>query len=136
MKKTSKKQNLFMTCIVMALIAGLLIVYFTCIQKPQEGSKTITINVEHLDKEKYKDSVITIKTDEEYLRKAVESIKLVDGTESEYGLWIKTVDKETADDAKQQWWSLYVNGEFGSFGIDEQPVADGDSFTFKLVEGY
>ena len=37
----------------------------------------------------------------------------------------------TADyDAYGAYWSIYVNDEYGQYGADQQPVADGD--TFKL----
>ena len=77
-----------------------------------------------------------INTDEEYLRGALEQEELVSGNETEFGLYLLTVDGETADESKQQWWGYTVNGEFAEYGVDEQPVADGDVFVFTLNEGW
>lgn len=130
------KQGWFKAAILMAIMALLLIVYCVAVKKPTEGKKTIHISVEHFNKEKYPDKELAIETTEEFLRKAVEPMNLVEGEESTYGLWITAVDGEEADASKQQWWGIYINGEMGNFGIDEQPVTDGETYTFRLVEGY
>jgi len=55
-----------------------------------------------------------------------------DGDEGEYGMMVMTVNGETADyNVDQSYWSFYVNGEYCNYGIDTQPVADGDAF--KIV---
>ena len=78
----------------------------------------------------------TIYTDAEYLSGALEQENLIEGTESEYGLYVTTVDGETADDSKQEWWGYSVNGEFAELGVDSQPVADGDVYDFVLNVGW
>ena len=53
----------------------------------------------------------------------------VEGTEGDYGLYIDTVNGLTADYAEDgAYWSIYVNGEYGSYSADQQPVADGDVY--------
>jgi len=45
------------------------------------------------------------------------------------GLYITTVNGVTADfDKDGAYWSIMVNGEYGQYGADSQPVADGDEF--------
>ena len=54
-----------------------------------------------------------------------------EGTDSEYGIYITTINGIKADyDADGAYWSIYVNGEYGQFGADQQPVNDGDAFKF------
>ena len=54
----------------------------------------------------------------------------IDAEESAYGLYIKGVNGLTADYAADgAYWGIYVNGEYGQFGIESQPVADGDAFS-------
>ena len=105
------------------------------INKPetQQGGKEITVNVDHLNGD---DTTFTIHTDEEYLRGALEQEDLIEGTESEYGLYVLTVDGETADESEQQWWGYSVNGTFAELGVDSQPVADGDVYDFVLNVGW
>ncbi len=48
----------------------------------------------------------------------------------DYGLFVQSVNGLTADyNTDQSYWAVYVNGEYASYGISEQPVADGDTYT-------
>ena len=130
--KMEKKTGVIV--IVLALLAALALganVFLA--PKAQQGAKTITVNVEHLEGE---DRTFTHSTDQEYLRGALEEMGIVEGEESTYGMWVTAVDFETADESKQQWWGYTVNGEFSSYGVDSQVIADGDEFTFTLNVGY
>lgn len=54
------------------------------------------------------------------------------GTESEYGLMVETVNGVTADfNVDGAYWSFYVNGTYCNYGVDSQPVEDGDAFQIK-----
>ena len=118
--------------IVLVLAAAALVIWQT--NKPEtQGGKEITVNVDHLNGD---DTTFTIHTDEEYLRGALEQEDLIEGTESEYGLYVLTVDGETADENEQQWWGYSVNGTFAELGVDSQPVADGDVYDFVLNVGW
>lgn len=78
-------------------------------------------------------STFTGNTDAEFLMGAIEDIEgvTIDGYESDWGYYITTVNGTVADyDADGAYWSIYVNGEYGMNGVETQPVADGDVFTF------
>ena len=51
-----------------------------------------------------------------------------DGTESEFGLTLETVNGENTDFNNGSYWALYVNDGYCNYGIDSQPVYDGDAF--------
>lgn len=104
-------------------------------KQPQTSqfAKTITVEVVKADKTK---KSFTINTDEDFLRGALEQEKLVSGTESEYGLFIKTVDGYTVDDSKQEWWCITKGGETVNTGVDSTPIADADSFEITLTVGF
>lgn len=73
-------------------------------------------------------------TDEEYLRGALEALEgfTMSGTESGYGLMVETVNGVSAVyDKDNAYWAFYVNDEYCSYGVDTQPVNDGDYF--KIV---
>ena len=61
---------------------------------------------------------------------------LAEGTESAYGLFITTVDGETADESLQQWWCITREGEMLSTGADQTPIAHGEQYELTLTEGY
>lgn len=119
--------------IVLVLAAAALVIWQTNKPETQQGGKEITVNVDHLNGD---DTTFTIHTDEEYLRGTLEQEDLIEGTESEYGLYVLTVDGETADESEQQWWGYSVNGTFAELGVDSQPVADGDVYDFVLNVGW
>ena len=78
-----------------------------------------------------KSTVYELKTDVEYLRQAMDEAKglTYDGEDSQYGFAVYTVNGETADfSVDQSYWAFYVNGEYCNYGIDTQPVEDGDEF--------
>ena len=118
---------------VLAVIAILAGVYFALAPKAQQGSKSVTVEV--VDDKGTSKSYET-KTDAEFLSQVMdELVKAGDfsyeGTNGDYGLYINTINGVTADyDTDGAYWSIYVNDEYGMYGADSQPVADGDAFKF------
>ena len=132
-QEKEKAKCIIALIIVLVLAAAALVIWQTNKRETQQGGKEITVNVDHLNGD---DTTFTIHTDEEYLRGALEQEDLIEGTESEYGLYVLTVDGETADESEQQWWGYSVNGTFAELGVDSQPVADGDVYDFVLNVGW
>ncbi len=133
MEKKNNKKGLIALVVVLVLAVAALVIWQANKPAAQKGSKEITVNVDHLNGD---DTSYTIYTDAEYVRGALEQENLIEGTESEYGLYVQTVDGETADESKQEWWGYSVNGEFAELGVDSQPVADGDVYDFVLNVGW
>lgn len=129
----NNKKGIIALVIVLVLAVAALVTWQVMKPDTQSGSKTITVNIDHLDGD---DTSYTIVTDAEYLRGALEQEDLIEGTESEYGLYVLTVDGETADENEQEWWGYSVNGAFAEFGVDGQPIADGDVYDFALNVGW
>ena len=74
----------------------------------------------------------TINTDEETVGAALLKLNIVQGEDSEYGLYVKTVNGVTADYEKDQtYWSFYIDGEYAQTGVDMTAVNDGS--TYKLA---
>ncbi len=125
------KKILIIAAVVLLLIAGaLLLIEGSKKPVPIEGSKTITVTV---IQEGVEDKVFTIHTDAEFLRGALEQEKLIEGTESQYGLFVTAVDGVTADESLRQWWCF--NDEEGNMlnsGVDTTPITDGDAFQIVL----
>ena len=73
-----------------------------------------------------------IETGTDFLRQAMENTVglTFGGTESEYGMMVDTINDERADYTLDgAYWAFYVNGEYCMFGVDAQPVTDGDAFS-------
>ena len=138
-KKNTKKSTLIAAIVLAVLVLGALAAWFFYFKPNMEaeaGMKKITIQVTHLDKDAHKDQTFEVKTKEEFLLAAARSVVKVEGTDSQYGLYVQTVDGETADESKQQWWCIMVNGDMGQLGIDSQPVEDGAKYELVLKEGW
>lgn len=116
--------------VVVAIILG--VVYFVTREEPVEGGKEITVEIVYDDVDKS----VTITTDEEFLRGAMEQENLIAGSDSEWGLYVTEVDGRAADDSIQEWWCITQDGEMTSTGVDEVVIEDGDHFEFTLVTGW
>lgn len=127
-----KKTGIVVAVLVLLVAAAVCASAFLA-PKAQQGAKTITVTVEHLEGE---DASYTHSTDQEYLRGAMEEMGIIEGEESTYGMWVTAVDGETADASKEQWWGYSVNGADAVYGVDAQPVTDGDVYAFTLHVGY
>ena len=78
----------------------------------------------------------TYHTDAEYLGEVLLAEGLVEGDESEYGLMITTVDGEQAVyETDGAYWAFYVGDEYASLGVDQTPIAEGDSFSLVYTVG-
>ena len=127
-KQTKIAGILLVLCCVLALI-----VFFQTRPDTAAGEKHITISVVHSDSSK---STFSYDTDAEYLGEALTEQHLAEGTEGPYGMFITTVDGETADDSKEQWWCITKDGELVNTGADQTPIQDQDQFELTLKEGY
>ena len=74
-----------------------------------------------------------IHTDAETVGAALLEQNLIAGEDSEYGLYVKTVNGVTADyDTDGTYWAFYVNGEYAMTGVDSTPVENGAVYAFKV----
>lgn len=129
-----KKNKKLLVLIPVVLIAVLLVVFAVFKAQPTAGSKAISITVVD-DAGNATD--YSVKTDAEFLRQAMEETKdlTFSGEESEYGMMVTEVNGLAADyNVDASYWAFYVNGEYCQYGIDSQPVADGDAFSIEYTK--
>ena len=130
----AKKTMSFLLALAVILSAVCIVSLSSCKKAGKTGeSKTITVKV--IDNEG-KETVFTIKTDENYLRGALEQEKLIEGTEGPYGLYVTTVNGLSADwDRDGTYWQFTKSGEYLMTGVDETGIADGDVFELTYTKG-
>ena len=117
------------------LIAALAMfgIYKLVSPKTAEGTKSVTVEVvdDNGDIKAYGK-----KTDAEYLKDLMDELmKTTDfsyeGGDGQFGLYITAINGlEAIYENDGAYWAIYVNGEYGSYGADQQPVNDGDTFRF------
>lgn len=127
------KKILIALVVLLAMIAVFFGIYQFTKQTAVTGAKTITIDVIHKD-----GSLKTFEyhTDREYLGEVLTDEELVLGEEGPYGIFITSVDNETADDSNQEWWCITKNNEQLNTSADQTPIADGDKYELTLTIGY
>ena len=58
---------------------------------------------------------------------------VIAGEDSDYGLYVKTVNGETADyDKDGAYWAFYVNGEYAMSGVDYTAPEAGTTYGFHV----
>lgn len=127
------KKTIVAVIVLVALLAVAAICWFAFAPQSVAGAKTITVDVTHKNGTV---NTFEISTDAEFLRGAMEEKGIIGGTESEYGLYVLTVDGETVNEANQEWWGYTKSGEQVNYGVDTCPIADGDHYEFTLNVGW
>ena len=128
LKKLIKKS------LVVTMLTAVVLGSVGCGKKADEsaGSKEITVVVTHKDG---KENTQTASTDQKYLIGALDEMNLVDKNSGDSGYYV-TVDGETADTDKEEWWCLTIDGESALKGFDDTPVEDGKSYELTFTEGF
>ncbi|HBJ16579.1 MAG TPA: hypothetical protein DDY81_01865 [Clostridiales bacterium] len=79
-----------------------------------------------------KESHFEIHTEEKTVGAALLSLGLIAGEDSDYGLYVKTVNGVTLDyDKDGKYWAFYVDGEYAATGVDSTDITAGATYTFK-----
>lgn len=93
-----------------------------------EGAKVLTVECTAGGKT----VTFTIHTDAATVGEALKPLGLITGDESEFGMYVKTVNGMAADyDADGYYWAFYADGEYAPTGVDSTDIAEG--VTYSLV---
>ena len=94
-----------------------------------EGAKSFPLTI--VDKEGNA-ITITVNTDKETVGEALTELGIVEGTMGEYGLYMTHVNGIPAIwEEDGYYWSFYINDEYAMTGVDQTPIAEGE--TYKLA---
>ncbi len=130
MSKKTKGALIAAVALLLVIAVALGVSFFT---KPEteQGSKSITFTI--VDKGKAENDFI-IKTDEEYLAKALENEGLI--IYDAQGLYT-TINGITADYNKDgAWWAIYIGEEMAPVGLNDIPVTDGGEYEAVYTIGF
>ena len=94
-----------------------------------QGKPAFTMEVTQLDGTTV---TFTVNTDKETVGEALLELGIVAGDDTEYGLYVKTVNGVTLDyDTDGAYWAFYINGEYAMTGVDATSIEAGASYTLK-----
>lgn len=95
-----------------------------------EGQTKFTFTVTDADGN---ESVFEISTDKTNVGEVLLEHGLIEGDNSEYGLFVKKVNGITADfDADGTYWAFYIDGEYAMSGVDSTEITPGSAYAFKV----
>ncbi len=134
MSNNKNKKSLLVLAGVIALAIVALLCWKMFAPQGTAGGKTITVEVVHGDASTKE---FVIETDSENLRGALEQEEgLIAGEESDYGLFVMTVDGETVNSENQEWWCFTKGGEQLMTGVEDTMIADGEHYEITFTVGY
>ena len=133
MKQTNKLWFGLSRVLLAVLIAVMALTVVSCgnTEIASDGAdKTFTFEVVTVDGET---TTFTITTSKATVGEALLDEGLIAGEDSQYGLYVKTVNGILADyNVDGTYWVFYVNGAYGATGVDSTPVEDGATYAFKV----
>ena len=72
-------------------------------------------------------------SDKETVGDALKEAGLIEGTESDYGLYVTKVNGiEALYEVDGTYWAFYINGEYAATGVDATDLEDGATYSFKV----
>jgi len=134
-KKQSNRSLIIGGVILVVVIAALLIGYILLRPATNTDTKELTITVVNAAEEEI---TYTVTTNAEFLRQAMDEADGLsyDGSDGNPSFILDTINDETASyENDNAYWAFFVNEEYCNYGIDEQPIADGDSFRIVYTIG-
>lgn len=79
-----------------------------------------------------KETSFEVHTDETMVGAALMQVGLIQGEDSTYGLYVKTVNGLTLDyDTDGKYWAFFENGEYADSGVDTTEIKEGVTYAFK-----
>ena len=138
MKKTGLLKSLSLSvCIVLIAVTALFTTgcndgkTTSVPSETQASSQTVEFTFKVTDADG-KETDFTISTDKKTVGEALLEENLIAGDDSEYGLYVKTVNGVTLDyDKDGMYWAFYVNGEYAQTGVDSTEITAGAEYAFK-----
>ncbi len=80
-----------------------------------------------------KEETFDISTTEKTVGSALLKEGLIEGDDSSYGLYIKSVNGVVADyDKTGTYWAFYVDDEYAAKGVDETKIKENTKYTLKV----
>ena len=94
-----------------------------------KGATAFTVELAQLDGTSI---TFTVNTDKATVGEALLELGIVAGDDTEYGLYVKTVNGVTLDyDTDGAYWAFYINGEYAMTGVDATNIEAGAIYALK-----
>ena len=124
-----KNKKTILSVVALVLVVAVFVgVYLLTRPEVSQGSKAITVTVVHKDGT---EKVFSYRTDEAYLGPVLVKEGLIVMDDAQSGMFSTVDGVKLIWERDKAYWALYIGEEYGMTGVNDTPIADGDSF--KLV---
>lgn len=94
-----------------------------------QGATSFTFKVENGSEK----ATFLVKTDKTTVGEALVELGLIAGDQSDFGLYVKTVNGVTVDyDKDGSYWAFYVDDAYATSGVDSTQITEGAVYSFKV----
>ncbi|EES48892.1 DUF4430 domain-containing protein [Clostridium botulinum] len=132
--KIKNKKILVSIIVILMAVVGLVGYKISINSKAVQGMKQYKLII--TDTENTFNDEFRIKTEETSLGKDLDNRDLIEAKEGPYGRFVTSVHGKVADEERQEWWQLIINGEASSVAVDDVMIHDGDEVRFILTTGW
>ncbi|MDE6591915.1 MAG: DUF4430 domain-containing protein [Oscillospiraceae bacterium] len=116
------------------LFAGAAAIAAFTVPETADGEKNFTFEV-YSERDDFSSSE-EYSSDCEYFGQWCREQDFIGYSESEYGIYIHSVNGFEEDMDEQYWWCVMVDGESAALGADFLPITDGSSYRLELKQGW
>ena len=134
--QTTRLKRVLSLILCMVLIAAMAL-FTGCsnnkAEAPKEGDQSFTFIVVDLDG---KETSFDLTSEAETVGEALLEEGLIAGEDSQYGLYVKTVNGLTLDyDKDGAYWAFYEGDTYANSGVDSTSIEDGQTYSFRAEKG-
>ena len=98
-------------------------------EQPKATGASFTVVVANLEG---KEATFEYTSDKATVGEALIAEGLIEGHETEYGLYVDSVNGVTLDwDKDGKYWAFYIDGEYAMTGVDTTEITEGATYGFK-----
>ena len=119
-------KKLISLLLVMVMVLGLV----ACGNaEPKATGSSFTVVVADLEG---KETTFEYTSDKATVGEALTAEGLIEGHETEYGLYVDSVNGVALDwDKDGKYWAFYIDGEYAMTGVDATEITEGATYAFK-----
>ena len=98
-------------------------------EQPKATGASFTVVVADLEGQ---ETTFEYTSDKATVGEALIAHGLIEGHETEYGLYVDSVNGVTLDWEKDgKYWAFYIDGEYAMTGVDTTEITEGATYAFK-----
>lgn len=116
------------------LFAGAAVLAAVTVPETSGGGKSFTLEI-YSERDGYSSSS-EYSSEYEYFGQWCREQDFIVYNDSEYGMYIVSVNGMAEDSGEQYWWCIMTNGEDASAGADQLPLTSGTDYRLELRQGW